>query len=164
VQGSVKDLGRGETIKSVRFLGDKGYVVTFRQVDPLYVIDFASSPPAVLSELKVSGFSDFMYPKKIGKFLLAVGNEADKNGTLTGVKFSVFNVIDPYSPFEAGIYVVPFYNGWASSDSSWDPRAFRYLPHSEKLIISLYIVVYDIDLVTGIKPAGNVTHANSNAI
>jgi hypothetical protein len=57
------------------------------------------------------------------------------------------------------------------------PHAFRYLPQSEKLIIPLYIynwenseagfdgfVVYDIDLVTGIKPAGNVTHADSNAM
>jgi hypothetical protein len=177
VQGSVKDLGKGETIRSVRFLGDKGYVVTFRQVDPLYVIDFASSPPEVISELKVTGFSDFMYPIKDGKYLLTVGNEADENGTLTGVKISVFNVTDPYSPFEASKYVVPFNNGWARSDSSWDPHAFRYLPQSEKLIIPLYIsnwehpeadfdgfVVYDIDLVTGIKPAGNVTHADSHAM
>jgi uncharacterized secreted protein with C-terminal beta-propeller domain len=94
VQGSVKDLGKGETIKSVRFLGDKGYVVTFWWVDLLYVIDFASSPPAIMSELQVSGFSDFMYPIKNGKFLLTVGNEADENGTLTGVKILVFNVTD----------------------------------------------------------------------
>lgn len=177
IQGLVTDLGKGETIRSVRFLGDKGYVVTFRQVDPLYVIDFGSSPPVVMSELKITGFSDFMYPIKDGKFLLTVGNEADVNGTLTGVKISVFNVTDPYSPFEAGKYVVPFNNGWASSDSSWDPHAFRYLPQSEKLIIPLYVynwenyaagfdgfVVYDIDLDNGIKLAGNVSHADSNAM
>jgi len=175
VKGSVKDLGKGETIKAVRFLGDKGYVVTFRQVDPLYVIDFSISPPAVISELKVTGFSDFMYPIKDGKFLLTVGNEADANGAVNGMKISVFNVTNPYAPYEAVKYVVPFNNGWASSDSLWDPHSFRYLPKSEILIIPLYIsnwenpendfdgfVVYDIDLVNGIKLAGNVTHADSN--
>jgi len=174
--GSVNDLGKGETIQSVRFFGDKGYVVTFRQVDPLYVIDFSAEKPKIASELKVTGFSDFMYPIKSGTFLLTVGNEADVNGTLTGMKISVFNVTDPSAPSEAEKYVVPFNSGsWASSDAQWDPHAFRYLDQSEKLIIPLYVsnwehpensfdgfVVYNIDLAAGITLSGNVSQIDSN--
>ena len=56
--GRVGGLGRGERIYAVRFMGDTGYVVTFRQVDPLYTLDLSNPPqPAVLGELKIPGFS-----------------------------------------------------------------------------------------------------------
>ena len=178
VVGSVKDLGKGETIQSVRFFGDKGYVVTFRQVDPLYVIDFSSpTKPKVSSELKVTGFSSYMHPIKDGRFLLTFGQEADTDGTITGMKISVFNVTNSSEPFEQQKYVVENGNGWSSSDVMWDSHAFRYLDESEKLIIpaSIYnwqspeknfdgFFVYDIDVVNGIELAGTVTHADSNAM
>jgi len=180
VVGSVMDLGKGETIQSVRFFGDKGYVVTFRQMDPLYVIDFSSpTSPKVSSELKVTGFSSYMHPIKDGKFLLTVGQEAQSDGTITGMKISVFNVTDPSAPFELNDqkYVVENGDGWSSTDVFWDHHAFRYLDQSEVLVIPANIynwqnpegsfdgfVVYDIDLTNGIKPLGNVTHANYNVM
>jgi len=174
VVGTLKDLGKGETIQSVRFLGNKGYVVTFKQVDPLFIIDLSSpTNPAVASELKATGFSQYMHPIKDGNFLLTVGQEATTEGVLTGVKISVFNVTDPSAPSEVQKYVVENGDGWASTDASWDYYAFRYLDQSEVLIIpeSVYnwqipnvsfdgFVVYQIDLADGIKPLGNVTHAD----
>jgi len=174
ISGAVKDLGKGEVIQSVRFLGDKGYVVTFHQIDPLFIIDFSSpTEPVVSGELKATGFSQYMHPIKNGNFLLTVGQEATAEGQIIGIKFSVFNVTDPASPVEAQKYVVKNGEGWASTDASWDYHAFRYLDQSEILIVpeSIYnwenpskaldgFVVYKIDLVHGIKPIGNVTHAN----
>jgi hypothetical protein len=174
--GSLKDLGKGEAIQSVRFLGDKGYVVTFKQVDPLFIIDLSSPmEPKVISELKVTGFSEYMHPIKDGNFLLTVGQEATKDGAISGVKISVFNVTDPSAPFEVQKYVVENGNGYAYTDAAWDYHAFRYLDQSEILIIpeSVYnwqspnanfdgFVVYKIDLVDGIRPLGNVTHADHN--
>jgi hypothetical protein len=176
VVGSLMDLGKGETIQSVRFLGDKGYVVTFKKVDPLFIINLSSpTNPTVASELKVTGFSQYMHPIKDGHFLLTVGQEATTDGALTGVKISVFNVTDPSAPFEVQKYVVEIENGngWASTNTAWDYHAFRYLDQSEVLIIpeSIYnrqnpnvsfdgFVVYQIDLVDGIRPLGNVTHAD----
>jgi hypothetical protein len=172
--GAVKDLGKGEVIQSVRFLGDKGYVVTFQQVDPLFIIDFPSpTKPVVSGELKITGFSQYMHPIKNGNFLLTVGQEATTEGQIIGIKFSVLNVTDPTSPFEVQKYVVKNGEGWASTDASWDYHAFRYLDQSEILIVpeSIYnwenpnksldgFVVYKIDLIHGIKPLGNVTHAD----
>ncbi|RFU66347.1 hypothetical protein D0469_17065 [Peribacillus saganii] len=61
--GRLENLARGERIYSARFMGDKIYVVTFKQVDPLFVIDAANpNAPKVLGELKIPGFSDYLHP------------------------------------------------------------------------------------------------------
>ena len=74
--GQVRDLAPGERIYSTRFVGTRGYVVTFRQVDPLFVIDLAqASAPKVLGELKIPGFSEYMHPIDEGH-LLTIGREA----------------------------------------------------------------------------------------
>ena len=74
--GSVSGLGRGETIHSVRFLGDVGYVVTFRQTDPLYTVDLSDpAAPAVTGELKILGYSAYLHPIGDGR-LIGVGQDA----------------------------------------------------------------------------------------
>lgn len=94
--GVVDGLGPDETIHSVRYIGDLGYVVTFRQTDPLYAIDLSDpAAPRVLGELKITGFSEYLHP--IGTDLLVgIGREVDPN-TLRdeGMKVSVFNIGDP---------------------------------------------------------------------
>ena len=63
VVGSMEDLARGESIYSARFMGDVGYFVTYRQVDPLFTVDLsAPANPTLLSELKVPGFSNYLHP------------------------------------------------------------------------------------------------------
>lgn len=87
----VGDMGKGEQIKSVSFEGDKAYIVTFRQTDPLYTIDLSNpEKPVILDELKISGFSTHLRRFK-DNLLLGFGNEADeRNGIVTGIKLSMF--------------------------------------------------------------------------
>ena len=74
--GAIGGLGKGERVYAVRFVGDTGYVVTFRQVDPLYTVDLANpARPRVLGELKIPGYSAYLHP--IGEdLLLGVGQDA----------------------------------------------------------------------------------------
>ena len=75
--GSVGDIGRGENVQSVRFVGDVGYVVTFRQIDPFYTIDLSDpTNPEILGELKIPGFSSYLHPIS-DTLVLGVGSDAD---------------------------------------------------------------------------------------
>jgi len=101
--GSVKDLGITEQIYSVRFVQDKGYIVTFRQVDPFYVLDLTNpANPQLAGELKIPGFSSYLHP--ITKdFILGVGREGSQ------VKLSLFDVSNPNNPKEASKYLLDEY-------------------------------------------------------
>lgn len=106
VIGKVEGLGKpGETIKSVRFVGDYGYVVTFEQTDPFYVIDLSDTTnPEVLGELKVTGFSSYLQP--LGNdYMLGIGFGDSKGGT-SGIKISVYDITDKTNPvvFDEIIY------------------------------------------------------------
>lgn len=117
--GSVKNLAPGETIHSVRFMGDKGYMVTFRQIDPLFVIDLANpSAPKVVGELKIPGFSNYLHPIS-EDVLLGIGQNIDeKTGRQEGIKLSLFDVSDDTKPREiknlvlgsSGSYAEVLYN------------------------------------------------------
>ena len=120
--GSVGDIGRGEQVQSVRLVGDVGYVVTFRQVDPFYTIDLSDpAEPAIVGELKIPGFSSYLHP--IGDTLvLGVGSDADSEGRVTGAKVSLFDVSDLAAPREVAVWTAP--DGW--NDVGWDHRAFLW--------------------------------------
>ncbi|MCT9095221.1 beta-propeller domain-containing protein [Haloarchaeobius sp. HME9146] len=92
IQGSVEDMGVTERIYSVRFMGDTAYVVTFRQIDPFYVVDLSDSAnPEVKGEVKLPGFSRYLHP--IGEDrMLGIGQEDGQ------VKATVFDVSDPQNP------------------------------------------------------------------
>jgi uncharacterized secreted protein with C-terminal beta-propeller domain len=96
--GQVGGLGRDERIYAVRFLGDRGYVVTFREVDPLYVVDLADpAKPLVRGELKIPGYSAYLHP--IGDHrLLGIGQDASDDGFRRGSQISLFDVSDPAAP------------------------------------------------------------------
>ena len=84
--GRLGGLGRGERIYSVRFAGAVGYMVTFRQVDPLYTLDLSDpAAPAVHGELKIPGYSDYLHPIDSGT-LLGVGRAGNEAGALTGAE------------------------------------------------------------------------------
>ncbi|MBK5252820.1 MAG: beta-propeller domain-containing protein [Peptostreptococcaceae bacterium] len=99
--GSVENLAPGERIYSVRFMGDKGYIVTFRQIDPLFVLDLADSDsPRITGELKVPGFSSYLHPLS-EDLILGIGQNIDeKTGSQEGIKLSVFDVSDEGKPME----------------------------------------------------------------
>jgi uncharacterized secreted protein with C-terminal beta-propeller domain len=96
--GRVDGLGKGERIYAVRFVGDKGYVVTFRQVDPLYTLDLSSKMnPRVLGELKILGYSAYLHPVS-DDLLLGVGQDASDAGRTRGTQLSLFDVSNLRAP------------------------------------------------------------------
>jgi uncharacterized secreted protein with C-terminal beta-propeller domain len=98
IGGSVIDLGKGERIYSVRFIEDKGYVVTFKQIDPFYVLDLADPQnPKKSGELKIPGYSSYLHPITKDK-ILGIGEENNQ------VKVSLFDVSDPVDPKEIAKY------------------------------------------------------------
>jgi inhibitor of cysteine peptidase len=113
-QGELLGLGQGERIYSARFIGDRGYLVTFKETDPFYVLDLSDSEhPKKTGELKIPGYSSYLHP--LGAHLvLGVGREEGK------VKLSLFDVSDPANPREISKYLLDEY--W--SEATDDRRAF----------------------------------------
>ena len=130
--GRTEPLAPGEYMRSTRFMGDIGYVVTFQNTDPLFTIDL-SDPynPIMLGELKIPGFSQYLHP--IGdSLMLGIGRDTQEiysrnsNGKETvigfsdvGMKVSLFDVSDPFDPKE--IDVLALGEGWA--EVTENPRA-----------------------------------------
>jgi hypothetical protein len=120
--GRVAGLGRGEQIRAVRYFGDIAAVVTFRQTDPLYLLDLAGDP-RVVGQLKVPGFSTYLHPLGDG-LLLGLGQDATDSGQVTGVQVSVFDVSDLSRPVLRDRLQLGY--GW--SPALDDSRAFGYDP------------------------------------
>ncbi|MCY3569389.1 MAG: beta-propeller domain-containing protein [Chloroflexi bacterium] len=122
--GLESGLGVTESIFAVRFAGDVGYVVTFRQVDPLYVLDLSDpTDPKSVGELKIPGFSRYLHPLS-GGLLLGVGRDADpETGWERGLQATLFDVSDPANPTQ--LSVLPLGDD-AFSPVESDHRAFRY--------------------------------------
>ncbi len=98
IKGAVKDLAAGERIYAVRFIGNRGYLVTFKQVDPFFVVDLSDpSGPRVQGQLKIPGYSSYLHPLK-DNLLLGVGMENQK------VKVVLFDVSNTENPQEADKY------------------------------------------------------------
>jgi uncharacterized secreted protein with C-terminal beta-propeller domain len=130
----------GEDIFAVRFLGDRGYIVTFERIDPLYVIDLANpNSPQVLGALEIPGFSSYLHPLDNG-YLLGVGQQVNANNfpedgeiseetvtvepvTEEGMKISLFDVSDPSNPIEVNSIVKPS----AYTPVEYDYRALSVL-------------------------------------
>lgn len=103
--GEVSGIGAGEQLRAVRFLGDRGYVVTFQKTDPLFVVDLSSpAAPAISGELQVPGFSTYLHPLGEGE-LIGLGFDAEDEGGFAwtqGLKLALFDVSDPAAPAEVG--------------------------------------------------------------
>jgi hypothetical protein len=144
VVGKVGGLGRNERIYSVRFVAGTGYVVTFRQTDPLYTVDLRDpAKPVVTGELKITGYSAYLHPAGEG-MLLGIGQEASEQGRVQGTQISLFDVRDPAKPNRLAQYHVK----GAHSEAEFDPHAFLYWPQSGLLVVPLN------DLKTGSADRG----------
>lgn len=131
--GKVGNLGRGERIYAVRYLGDIAYVVTFREVDPLYIISLADPTSLVATgELKIPGFSSYLHPLGGGR-LLGVGQDATNTGVTTGVKVTLFDVSDVRAPRELATWTETDFG--SSSTVQWDHRAFLYWPPARLAVL-----------------------------
>ena len=134
VVGSIAGLAADERIYSVRFDGAVGYMVTFKQVDPLFAIDLSDPRrPRVTSELKIPGFSTYLHPFGPGR-LLGIGYDT-KDSMTTGVKISMFDVSDPFNVRE--MHIASVTDGYGYSEALDNHKAV--LVDVEKNIIGFPI-------------------------
>lgn len=139
--GRVAGLGEGERIFAVRFMGERGYVVTFRQVDPLYVVDLSDpTAPAVTGELKIRGYSAYLHPLA-DDLLLGVGQDATEQGAIKGTQLSLFDVSDPSSPRRISQVQI----GEGSSEAEWDHHAFLYWEPEGLVVVPLNVYRWNED-------------------
>lgn len=148
--GSVTGLAKGETIYSVRFMGDKGYVVTFRTMDPLFVFDLSDpTAPKVTGELKMPGFSNYLHP--VGDdLILGIGMETrelierDSSGKETvvgfrqgGLKVSLFDVSDMGKPKEVTNLVIG--ESGSYSEALYNHKAVMVDAASKQIVFDAFI-------------------------
>lgn len=168
--GRVGGLGKGERIYAVRMIGDKGYVVTFRQVDPLFVLGLGDpTKPKVLGELDLLGYSAYLHP--VGDdLLLGVGQAANEQGRTQGTQLSLFDVSDPAKPTRIAQHAV---GSSSSSDVEYDHHAFLWWAPSSLAVMPVQIygsekgqefagaIGFKVSR-SGIDEAGRVTHPASD--
>ncbi len=130
--GKIEDLAKGEQIKSVRFVGNMAYVVTFLQVDPLFVIDLSDPEnPTVKGELKIPGFSQYLHPIAEG-LLVGVGSNQGDNDRPNDAKVSLFDVSNPYEPTEKSVlYVDGMNKAYCYSTVGYNHKLYVNLSETE---------------------------------
>lgn len=142
--GKTKDLAPGEKIYSVRFMGDKVYVVTFRQVDPFYVIDLKDpANPKVLGYLKIPGYSSYLHPFD-EKHIIGIGMDTiESSGRVTnaGVKISMFDVTDFSNPTELDKMIIGGKGSY--TDISHDHKSLLFSKEKNILSFPIYAANYD---------------------
>jgi inhibitor of cysteine peptidase len=185
--GKLENLARGERIYSARFMNDRIYIVTFRETDPLFVID-GSDPknPKVLGELKIPGFSNYLHPYD-ENHLIGFGHDTKVTGKgvgdrpiiLTdGVKISLFDVSDMANPKEKFTEIIGGRGTY--SPLNYDHKALLF--NKKQNVIAFPIAVYEnkknspyesefsfqgayvynLDLTKGFTLKGRITHQKSN--
>lgn len=152
IVGKLQGLAKGEQIYSVRFIGDRVYLVTFKSIDPLFVIDLSDATnPKVLGELKIPGVSDYLHPFDENHIIgfgmdtrELTSEEAAKMGGgfawYQGIKMSLFDVTDVNSPEE--MYKVVIGDRGTSSELIWNHKALLF--DKEKGIMAFPISVTKI--------------------
>jgi len=191
IVGRLEDLAPGEKIYSARFMGDRCYLVTFRKIDPLFVIDLKDPyDPEVLGQLKITGYSDYLHPYD-ENHVIGVGKEtvAAEQGDFSwyqGVKISLFDVSDVENPVEIDKYEI----GDRGTDSAVlsDHKAFLFDKSRNLLVMPVSVAeidpekypegvppyiqgdfvwqgayVFDISLDEGLVLKGRITHAEDTS-
>lgn len=167
--GRVGGLGKTERIYSVRFVGDVGYVVTFRQVDPLYTVDLQDpTRPAVRGELKVLGYSSYLHPVRDG-LLLGIGQDATPEGRRAGTQVSLFDVSDLSKPMKlSGVTL----GQGTSSSAEHDHHAFLYWERAKLAVVPLEQygsepfaggIGFRVDDKAGVAELARITHPSEQS-
>jgi inhibitor of cysteine peptidase len=184
IVGKLEYLAPDERIYSTRFVGDRLYMVTFKRIDPLFVIDLSNpAQPGVLGELKIPGYSDYLHPYD-ADHIIGIGKETEENEwggiSIAGLKIALFDVSDVNNPALAGKVEI----GAAGTDSEalYDHKAFLFDKDKNLLVIPVREVkrvpliggkyesytqriwqgayVFGVDPATGFTLKGTVTHSD----
>lgn len=146
--GRIDGIAPGERIWSARFDGDRCYLVTFLQIDPLWVIDMSNaSSPIILGELEVPGVSTYIHPLSSDHLLTIGMGPANSDGTgldWSSTRLSLFNITDPSAPSaDKHLTLTPVTNPedtswvWSNSEASYEHKAFQYWEPKGMLAIPL---------------------------
>ncbi len=160
--GKVDGIAPEERIWSARFDGDRAYLVTFRQIDPLWVIDLSNpAQPIILGELEIPGVSTYIHPLSKDALLTIGMGPAGEDGfglDWSSTRLSIFDISDPTAPNVSSILSVsPVSNGddnswtWSYSEASYEHKAFQYWAPKDMLAIPLSTYRYN----TWYDSAGN---------
>ncbi|MFP4112023.1 MAG: beta-propeller domain-containing protein [Candidatus Woesearchaeota archaeon] len=146
IVGEIEDIAPGERIYSVRFMQDRAYMVTFRTIDPLFVIGLEDpEDPEILGQLKIPGYSDYLHPYDENHIIgIGKSTEEDKENDRAwqqGIKMSLFDVSDVENPKE--IANVEIGDRGTDSDALYNHKAFLF--DREKNLLVLPIRVAEID-------------------
>ena len=159
--GHVGNLGKGQRVYAVRFVGPTGYVVTFKQVDPLYTVDLTDpTQPRVLGQLEIPGYSAYLHPIS-GDLLLGIGQDVDDQGHPLGTQLSLFDVSDLRHPTR--IAHATLGQGWSEAES--DHHAFLFWPPTGLVVVPFnqQAVGYRVSRAHGIELVGQITHPPGTA-
>jgi len=177
VTGSLTGLALTERLYAARFTGDRAYLVTFRQVDPLFTVDLSDpANPVVAGQLEMPGYSSYLQP--IGDNLVfGIGRDADSAGHVNGLKVSLFDVSDFANPRLVDTYkfttdtdpsLNPWWFNWTSSPAEWDPHAVSYFPQQQTLALPVLdwgwwngagrLELLKVDPVNGFTEIGQIQH------
>jgi hypothetical protein len=168
--GAVRDFIRDERIFSSRFLGARGYVVTFRFVDPLFVFDLADpQAPRLAGQVEIPGFSTYVHPMD-ENHLLTIG----RAGGFSSIQLQIFDVTDPAAPALTHSYVPPAPpQAWTYSPAEYDPHAFTYFAPEGLLSIPFHLWSYEpeqrfsgflalrVDAASGFEELGRIDHGSA---
>jgi uncharacterized secreted protein with C-terminal beta-propeller domain len=186
ITGGIQDIAPGESIYSARFMGKRAYLVTFKKVDPFFVIDLSDPEnPAILGELKIPGYSNYLHPYD-ENHVIGIGKDAydmDDFAWYQGVKISLFDVSDVYNPEEISQFIIG--DRGTESLALSDPHAFLFSRDKNLLVIPVVLAeideskypdgaspsthgdytfcgayVFDISIKDGIDYHGRITHTD----
>lgn len=178
IVGGITGLAFSERIYSARFMADRLYLTTFRQVDPLFTIDLSDpTNPTVAGVLEIPGYSAYLHPID-NNFVLGLGRDADENGHVFGLQVSLFDVSDLHNPKLVSTYKFSnltkdpggneWWTNWTSSPAEWDQHAFSYFPDQQVLAVPVLdygwwngnatLQILKVDTTTGFTKLGDIHH------
>ena len=141
IMDSSENIANGEQIFSTRFMGEILYIVTFRQVDPFFVIDLSNpNDIEVLGKLKIPGFSRYLHPYD-DNIIIGLGRDASDEGRQTGIKISLFDVSDVENPKEIAKFVSK--EDYAQTTAEYEHKAFLFSKEKNLLVIPAYNYDYE---------------------
>ncbi len=165
--GDAGEIAPNETLQSVRFVDGRGYVVTFRRVDPLFVYDLQNpKAPTLLAALTIPGFSEYMHPLD-QNHLLTIGRNATATGQTQGLELKVFDVTNGANPIVQHKFTYSSAE-YGNSEAEYDHKAFTYFDDKQLLAFPYYsygsstmrssLEIFKVDLATGFNKLGSIDH------